>query len=145
MDIKEMLGKKKTLNPDMKDAKLKALQEMRDVASDAMSDDLKGSMTKATVIGKSPEDVSEGLDKAKELMQGGALEEAEEVVGADLDGDDEEGEDVEHLANVLGASESGYDTEDDDNVEELLAECDTPEKIDELMMKLAEKKRMMKA
>lgn len=126
MDLKELLGKKKTLEPDMKDAKLKAIKEMRKVASDAMSDDLKGSMSKATVIAKDKEGLAEGLEKAKEIAESPELEtEAPEEL--DLESED---------------AESEYE---EDHGEELLEECDTPEKIDEMIAKLAEKKRALEA
>lgn len=139
MDLKELLGKKKALDPDMKDTKMRVLKDMRKVASDAMSDGLKGAMTKATVVAKDKEGLEEGLDKAKELVaseETPELEATEEMLGEDLDGDQEMGESEEHKAMVLG--------EDESDMDELLEECDTPEKIDELMMKLAEKKKMLK-
>lgn len=125
MDLKSLLGKKKALEPDMKDTKLKVLKDMRKVASDAMGEDIKGSMAKATVIGKTPEDLEKGLDKAKE------------IVGEEVESEDESPD----LAEMLGEEEDSEENEGD----ELLEECDTPEKIDEMIKKLSEKKQALQS
>lgn len=146
MDIKEMLGRKKAISPDVKEAKLKALKEMRGMASSMMGDGMKEHLSKATVVSDSPEGLESGLSKAKEILaeKQPVMESMEEKLHSDLDGDDEEGESLEHVAKVMGdqdehpeLSDSG---ESDDDEEELVAMVSSPEHADELIKKLLAKK-----
>jgi hypothetical protein len=114
MDIKAMLGKKSKIDPMDKEAKLGAIKDMRKMAGDMMADGIKGKMEKVTVAAPDKEALAMGLDKAKEMVS-------------------PEDESVESAAEEL--SESPEHESD-----EMLEACDTPEKIDELMKKLAEKK-----
>lgn len=67
-DLKSLLGKKKQESPEKKEAKLKALSDMRGIASDMMKDGLKGGLSKVTVAADNPEHLKEGLEKAKEIL-----------------------------------------------------------------------------
>lgn len=75
----------KPLDPMYKDAKMSMLHELRNAMSGEMKNDLvnaKG-MKKVEVAGDSPEAVSAGLDKAKEIVSG----ESENTEAADAGGD----------------------------------------------------------
>lgn len=146
MDLKEVLGKKKAISPDVKDAKLKALKEMRGVASSMMGDGLKGHLSKATVVSDSEEGLKSGLEKAKAALaeKQPMMEAAEEKMGMDLDGDDEEGESVDHMAKLM-ASEAGVPELssggiEDDDTEELISMIESPEQADEMIKRLLAKK-----
>lgn len=143
--IHELLQKKakeqsKPLGGPEKDAKLRAVKEMRKMASDEMSGPLK-SLKKVTVASDSPQGLEHGLDKAKEIMHGGEqdeqdpdMEHLEEETGEDLDHDNEEGEPAEHAEKVLGhEAEPEHGDEDDDL---------SPE---EIQAKIAELEALLKA
>lgn len=104
MNLKDMLGSKKVINPAKKDAKMEMLKELRKAASEMMSDGIKGKLNKVTVAAKDAEGLEKGLDKAKELVseEESKVEGLEEALGADLDNDNEEGESLEHKEAVLG-------------------------------------------
>jgi len=108
--LKEMLGKKKELDPAKKESKLGVLKDLKSTMSEMMGEDMKGKMMKATVAAKTPEDLKEGLDKAKDIV-------------SELPSEDQE-----------MSEEASYE-------EDMLAECDTPEEIDEMIAKLQEKKQ----
>lgn len=74
----------KPLDPMYKDAKMSMLQELRNSMSGMMKDDLSGAkngLKKVEVAGSSPEAIADGLDKAKEMVDG---EESEEDAAPDL-------------------------------------------------------------
>lgn len=83
----------KPMHSAEKDAKLKAIHEMRKMASDEMAMPLKN-LKKVTVASDSSEGVKKGLEKAKEMMgqHEPMMEKAEEEAGEDLDKDMEMGE-----------------------------------------------------
>lgn len=120
MDLKKILGPKKAIDPLEKEAKLNAIKDMRKMAGDVMNDGLKNKMSQVTVAAKDPDKLAEGLETAKEMLQ---PEEASE----------------EHSPEELEKESP------DEDYAEMLAACDSPEKIDELMKKLAEKKAKLAA
>ena len=152
MDLKELLGRKKTIDPDEKDAKIKAIKEMRGVASDMMGDGIKDHMAKATVVARNPRELEEGLDKAKQVVSQSKpmMEEAEEEMHDDLDGDDEEHEPMEHVKKVeddqdehpelddLGEEENEGEEESDDHP--MVDMIKSPEHADEMIKKILAKK-----
>ena len=115
-EFKKLLGAKKTIDPMEKEAKLKAISSMKKMAGDMMTDEIKG-MKKVTVAAPDDNSLKLGLDKAKEVLEGAPEEALEEAVEA---------------------PESEY------NVDEMVECCETPEEIDALMAKLAEKKAALK-
>ena len=114
-DLKELLGAKKKIDPIEKEAKLNAIHGMKKMAGDMMADDMKG-MQKVTVAAPDKELLAKGLDKAKEVL-----------------GHSEDGESLE--TPEMEAEESP-----EDEINEVIEACETPEDIDKLMAKLAEKK-----
>ena len=119
MDLKAMLGKKKQLGSEEKDAKLKALEHMKGIASDMMKDGLKGGLSKVTVAADSPDHLKKGLDKAKELL--GKPEEEESP-------EEESSESPMEEAKEMASGEE---------------EC-SPEEIDAMIKKLEDLKKTMK-
>lgn len=57
------------VNPDLLKAKSEKVKELMDMVKGMMGDDIDG-MKKVTVASNSPEGITEGLDKAKEMMSG---------------------------------------------------------------------------
>lgn len=112
-DIKALLGEKSRINPLEKEAKLKALKDMRKVAGDVMADGIKSKMQKVTVAAPDKDSLEMGLEKAKSIVEGSPMEMTEDM-----------GEDM------------GEETEDEIEMDELTS----VEDIDALMQKLAEKK-----
>lgn len=110
-DIKALLGAKNQIDPMDKMAKLKALKDMRKVAGDMMADGVKDKMAQVSVAAPNKEGLEKGLAKAEEL--------------------------ISHSDGSMGDELPPGDYTDEDDP---MADCDTPEKIDEMMQKLAEKK-----
>jgi ribosomal protein L29 len=67
----------KPMSGPEKDAKLRAVHEMRKMASDEMATPLKH-LKKVTVASNDPEGLKSGLDKAKQMLEGSPEEEASE-------------------------------------------------------------------
>jgi hypothetical protein len=76
-DLKAILGAKKSIDPIEKEAKLKAIKDMRKMAGDLMSDDVK-SMKKVTVSAPDDASLEAGLEKAQEVVAENPMEEMEE-------------------------------------------------------------------
>lgn len=66
----EMLMKKKDMKPSEKHAKMGVLKDLKDSLADSMGDKLDG-LKKVSVMSNSPEGLSAGLDKAKQLANKG--------------------------------------------------------------------------
>lgn len=113
----------KPMSSPEKDAKLRAIQEMRKMASDEMAVPLHG-LKKVTVASNNPEGIKEGLDKAKELMD---HPHDSEPMEHDEIGDDESEESPEEEQ-----SEEVPDEKDADDM--------SPE---ELQMKIAELQKIL--
>lgn len=78
MDMKKMMGKEDMGPGDnmKKDAKLKALKELRTLMSSMMGDDVKnGMMKKVTVAAPDKEGLEQGLLKAKHMVDEGPMDE----------------------------------------------------------------------
>ena len=115
---------KKKMNPNEQKAKLKALGAANGMASDMLKDHLKG-LKKVTVAS----DSKEGLKKA------------EDIVGKDKNPfAKSEDESPEHED-----SESGSEEEYEDASDDILAQCDTEDEINELIAKLEEKKKSLQS
>lgn len=89
------------------EAKMSMLKDLRKMANSMMGDDLKGkmdSMKKVTVAAKDKEGLEKGLDKAKDIVseEPEMVEDMEEAMQEDLDNDNEDGEDTEHVEKVMG-------------------------------------------
>ena len=127
-----------------KNAKLKAVHQMRKMATDEMSEPLKN-LKKVTVASNEPEGLKMGLEKAKQMLgHDPEMEQMEEETGEDLDHDNEEGEDPAHQMKVMGHEEGSPEEEASESPEEEKAEEEmSPEelqaKIHELQMMLQEK------
>lgn len=117
-ELKEVLGKKKELDPAKKESKLGVLKDLKNTMSGMMGEDMKGKMMKATVAAKNPEDLQRGLEKAKNIVSEIPEEKAEH----------------EGMSDEDAMSEASYE-------DEMLEQCDTPEEIDEMIAKLQEKKK----
>lgn len=134
--FKDVLEKKAASQKPMgnleKSAKLRAIQDMRKMASDEMVVPLKG-LKKVTVASNSPEGVEAGLEKARAMVSehkdSPEMQALEEEMGEDLDHDMEMGEDSEHAEHVLG--------EEDEEATEM-----SPE---EMQAKIAELEALLKA
>lgn len=69
-DLKDLLGKKKNIDPMAKDAKLEALRDMKKAASEVMGDKLgEAKMKKVSVIAPDNELLKEGLEKAEDMVE----------------------------------------------------------------------------
>lgn len=67
-DLKDLLGKKSKIDPIEKEAKLRAIKNMKKAAGDLMADEMKG-MKKVTVAAPDEESLAEGLETAKDLTE----------------------------------------------------------------------------
>lgn len=124
-EFKKLLGAKKKISPIEKEAKLNAIGGMKKMAGDMLADEAKG-MQKVTVAAPDKAGLEMGLEKAKDVLHDKHM---------DMKSDDESMEDP-----AEEKAESPYD----EKMEEVLEGCETPEQIDELMAKLAEKKAALK-
>lgn len=129
-EMKKKLTKEDDKKPssDMAtDAKVKALNELRNLSSSMMQDDLKGRMSKkVTVAAPDTEGLKEGLDIAKKTV-------------------DKVEKSPEELSNMKPNEEAEEAMEDyEDDISDLVENCESPEEIDELIKKLQEKKSAMK-
>jgi len=128
-DIKEVLGKKpKVQDEDKKMAKMKALKELRSAMSGMDGEGIGKAMSMKKVTVAAPDDakLKEGLDKAKEIVDA----KPEEMMEDEMDESPE-----------MEASESPE--EENKEEDQILAEVNSPEEIDQLMKKLEEKKAQL--
>ncbi len=123
-EFKKLLGAKKKIDPTEKEAKLNAIGGMKKMAGDMMADEMKG-MQKVTVAAPDKSSLEMGLDKAKDVLNHDPMSES----------DDESTEDP---------AEEKAESPHEEKMEDALESCETPEQIDELMAKLAEKKAALK-
>jgi len=129
MELKEMMGKKKAeKDPAKKDAKMEALKAMRQTASDMMRGGMHDKIAKVSVLAKNPEDLAKGLDKAKDLVKNLPMEGSDEEEAAETP--EQEAAEGDHY----------------EQAEQAIDECSDPAQLDDLMQKIADKKRelMMK-
>lgn len=126
-----MFGKKdkKQMSPNEKKAKLKALGAANGMASDMLKDHLQG-LKKVTVASDSKEGLKEGLKKAEDIIG----KKSDSPFG-NSDDDSSEHEDSE------SDSEEDYEDASDD----ILAQCDTEDEINDLIAKLEEKKKSLQS
>lgn len=66
--LEKKRGESKSMRPLEKDAKMRAVHQMRKMASDEMVEPLKG-LKKVTVASDSSEGLKTGLDKAEDLIE----------------------------------------------------------------------------
>lgn len=116
--MKHMFGKKKEIDPAKKESKLGVLKDLKSTMSSMMGEGLKGKMMEAKVSAKNPEDLKDGLEKAKDIVSE-LPEEKDERPEMSMD----------------QAEDEAYDEN------EMLDQCDTPEEIDEMIQRLQEKKQ----
>lgn len=120
--MKELLKKKKDgveMDPKEKSAKMDMLKHIKGMAEGAMGDDIKG-LKKVTVASDSKEGLETGLKKASDIVEGS---------GSVMPESGKE----DNMVDELGESKEG-------EMEEVLAEMDSPEEIDEMIKLLQEKK-----
>lgn len=128
MDMKELLGKKsKEADPLKKEAKLKALKELRAMATGMGGNDVKAGLEKVTVAAPDKDSLKMGLDKAKEVV--------DKSPTADF-AHSESDESPEAEASETPEEESS-------EMESMVDECESPEEIDALVKKLEEKKKAL--
>lgn len=117
MSLMNMKSKGKPLSDREKEAKMKVVEAMRDMATSEMSGKLKG-LKKVTVASSDEKGLAAGLEKAKEMIarKGG---EGSEISDALAEGEEEslEASDEEEVAE-----ESVIDSMSEQEVEEKLAE-----------------------
>mgnify|MGYP000275874737 FL=1 len=116
-EFKKLLGAKKKIDPIEKEAKLSAIKGMKKMAGDMMTDEIKG-MQKVTVAAPDKAGLEMGLEKAEDVVSDLPESLDEEVV------EDEDSS--------------------EDKIEDALEAVETPEEIDLLMQRLAEKKAALK-
>lgn len=114
-ELKEMLDKKKKLDPAKKESKLGVLKDLKGAMSEMMGEDMKGKMMKATVAAKNPEDLEQGLEKAKDI--------------------------VSEMPEMESEEETSEPSEMYGQMDEMIEKWDSPEEIDEIIKKLQEKKQ----
>jgi len=128
MDMKELLGKKsKEADPLKKEAKLKALKELRAMATGMGGNDVKAGLEKVTVAAPDKDSLKMGLDKAKEVV--------DKSPTADF-AHSEDDESPEAEASETPAEEAS-------EMEDIVTEMDSPDEIDALVKKLEEKKKAL--
>lgn len=116
------------------DAKLNAIKGMRQIASDAMKDGLKGKLSKVSVVADDPKHLKEGLDKAKELLNKSPLDAAPDEAS------------VEEEAHETPAEEASESPEEESKEtdptpeEEAMSADELDEKIKKLLALKQEKK-----
>lgn len=136
MDLKKH---SREISPVEQKAKLDVLGKLSDEMNSAMSNKMKG-LKKVTVASNDPKGLEDGLAKAQQMIAGHEshseaspdesspdLEEMEEEMHEDLDGDHEAGESPEHKQAVLGgheddASETGPDEMSDEDLDSKIKE-----------------------
>lgn len=99
----EMMMKKRDMKPSEKHAKLGVLKDLKDSLSDAMSDKMSASpvgMKKVSVMSNSPEGLSAGLDKAKQI--------------ANQSSDSDQDQDSDQMMSEGGIAQNSDGTETDD-------------------------------
>lgn len=118
IDMKKLMEMKKNkdkLDPMYKDAKMGSLQQLKDVASQMMGDDVKG-MKKVSVMAPDEAHLKEGLDKAKQMLSGEPQKKEQgldEKSIAEQPGQDDPGED-EDLEALAGLGDDSMDEDDKD-------------------------------
>lgn len=78
--MKMLMDKKrsgKELQPGEKEAKMKVIKDLRQMAEQIMKDDIKG-MKKVTVASPTQEGLKEGLEKAEDILESNSEEMSEE-------------------------------------------------------------------
>lgn len=121
----------KELHPMEKDAKMSVLNDLKDVASDAMKQKIHG-LKKVQVMSDSDEGLKAGLSKAEDLISDAAHKEDHEMNPEEMreDAEDGHGRDGDEFAG--GQEESlEHDEEAAESPEEELAEEHDPEHMDE--------------
>lgn len=125
-----MFGKKKEMTPAEKKAKLSALGEANKMATGMMKDGLSG-LKKVTVASDSKEGLEKGLEKAKDIVD----EEDSNPFGKSKKDDN---------SNPFGNS-SDEESDEPEYEDDLMAECDTEEEIDDMIAKLMDKKKQLQS
>ncbi len=131
--LMKMLGKKRDLSENEKSAKIDVMKELRDDAAHAMHGKLDG-LKKVSVMSDDPSGLSEGLDKAKELISG----EDKYSEGGEVESDEEENEqlhDAESPGSDIPSSDSELAEDDDMSEEELDQKLEHLMKLKEKMAK----------
>ena len=99
-DLKEMMGQSDESGDSMKkDAKLKVLKQLRQMAADMVGGDVKDgldSMKKVTVAAPDKAGLEDGLAKAKDMLAGHEMEETDDT--AELPDDEMEAEESEEMS-----------------------------------------------
>lgn len=110
--LKEMMKKKKDgekLDPQYKDAKMSVLQEIRDLASKHMGEDLKGAGHEVSVAAPDKEGLKAGLDVASHMLgsEDGSpsAEEADHMEDDGKEAEESEDSDEDHHEDKLSPEE----------------------------------------
>lgn len=115
-DLKALMEKKgrSNMDPSYKHSKLGMLSQLKDAMEDGMADDVR-SLKKVSVASPSTEGLSEGLEKAKELLSGSdnesPLESRDEPKSPMAEAAEEAQEDAEEVSE--DSSESDDESEGD--------------------------------
>lgn len=81
--MKKILSKKRDLSPMEHSAKMDVVKQMRDMASEEMGGKLDG-LKKVSVMSNNPKGLAEGLDKAKEIVSNGQMDQMKNHAENDL-------------------------------------------------------------
>lgn len=145
--FKKLLEKKRQMGKSLdgveKDAKLSAVQTLKNFANDALKDKM-GDMKKVSVASDSKEGLVEGMEKAKDLIKGdeghGELEDYQDDEEADMDmaSEDKGGYDKEFGPYAeANQPENGQDDKRnspfEENKEEYMDEDELDKKLEHLM------------
>lgn len=139
MDMKELLGKKsKEVDPLKKEAKLKALKELRSMASGMGGADVKSGLEKVTVAATDKAGLKKGLEKAKDIVDTGDFDTKSKDDGVREDANSPMIKDAEEAAGRDLDDEGMYEAQSVDD-------CESEADIDAMMKKLEEKKKTLLA
>ena len=150
MKFDKLMDKKKKDKPMsdvQKDAKMSVVEDLRDMASKAMKDGLKGGVKKVSVASDSAEGLSKGLEMAKKIADSkklGSMDEMKED-GNELDNAEEElpNSPVEGEENLESSEEEASESPEHEEAE---GEDMSEEEIDAKLAKLMDmKKKIQKA
>lgn len=106
-DLKDLLGKKKAIDPMAKEAKLEALKDMKKAASEVMGDKLNSAkMKKVSVIAPDEDSLKEGLEAAEDILESKALPMGEESEDEEMEMEAESPEEIDKLIEMLQAKKA---------------------------------------
>ncbi len=141
--MSKMLAAKKSgggMSDMEKDAKMGVVQAMKDMASKAMGEKLRG-LKKVSVASDSPEGLSAGLDKAKELLNAHVESEDNDAMG-EIEG---AGHDLHSMGEESPEHEASESPEEEASEHGSEFDSLSEDEIDQKLQELMKMKEMKKA